>query len=328
MNQTELHVIFGTGPLGKSTARELIKLGHRVRMVNRSGTTKDLPSGVEVIKGDAYNHEFTRQVSLSATTVYQCAQPEYHQWVGNFPRLQDSILEAAASNKARLVIADNLYMYGETLGKPLLETNPYNAKTKKGKLRGSMAKAALEAHKAGRVQVTLVRGSDFFGPEDQNQADLIFKPALQSKTINLLGKLDQPHTFTYTKDFARALAIVGTVNAQLENQTYGRAWHVPSNAAITQKQLMTLLEQQLGRKMKFQVGGAFILGIMGLFNPTIKEVIEMLYEWNQPFVMDSSDFQMTFGMQPTPLEVAVKETLEWNCQQLATSAKPIQITTG
>ena len=319
MNQasTELHVIFGTGPLGKSTARELLALGHRVRIINRSGKTNNLPSRVEVIKGDAYDQKFTRQVTSDATSVYQCAQPSYTQWVEKFPPLQASILEAAASNNAKLVIADNLYMYGEPNGQPLLENHPYNAKTKKGKVRGDMAKAALEAHKAGQVRVVLVRGSDFFGPEDHNQADLIFKPALQGKTINLLGKLDQPHTFTYTKDFGQALAIVGTVNAKLEAQTYGRAWHVPSNAPITQKQLMALVEQQLGKKIKFQAGGAFILAIMGLFNPTIKEVIEMLYEWNQPFIMDSSDFQKTFGMKPTPLEVAVKETLEWNRQQIS-----------
>ena len=319
MNQTltELHVIFGTGPLGKSTARELMALGHRVRMINRSGQASDLPSSVQIIKGDAYDQNFTRQVTTGATSVYQCAQPLYTEWVKNFPTLQQSILEAAASNNARLVIADNLYMYGEPNGQPLREDHPYNAKTKKGKVRGDMARAVLEAHKAGRVRVVLVRGSDFFGPEDQNQADLVFKPALQGKTINLLGKLDQPHTFTYTKDFGRALAIVGTIDASLEAQTYGRAWHVPSAAPIMQRQLLDLLEDQLGKKVKFQVGGALILNVMGLFNPIIKEVIEMLYEWNQPFVMDSSDFQKMFSMKPTSLEVAVKETLEWNRQQIS-----------
>jgi nucleoside-diphosphate-sugar epimerase len=313
----ELHVIFGTGPLGKSTARELHKLGHRVRIINRSGQSGDLPVDVEIIKGDAYDPEFTRAITKRATSVYQCAQPLYTQWAGNFPRLQKSILEAAASNNARLMIAENLYMYGEANGQALQENHSYNAKTKKGTVRAEMARAALEAHQSGRVRVALVRGSNFFGPEDQNQGNLVFKPALQGKAINLLGKLDQAHTFTYTKDFARALAIVGTVDLTLEHQTYGRAWHVPSAAPITQRQLLGLIEQQLGHKPKFQTVGALILNVMGLFNPIMKEVIEMLYEWTQPFVMDSSDFQKTFGMKPTSLEIAVKETLEWNRQQLA-----------
>jgi nucleoside-diphosphate-sugar epimerase len=312
----ELHVIFGTGPLGKATARELVALGHRVKIINRSGKTSDLPPSVEVIKGDAHDHNFTRQVTTGASTVYQCAQPAYHQWAGHFPKLQASILEAAARNNARLVLADNLYMYGEPGGKPLLETNPYNPQTLKGRVRSEMARTALEAHESKRVRVALVRGSNFFGPEDHNQGDLIFKPAVLGKTINLLGKLDQPHTFTYTKDFGRALAILGTVDSALEARVYGRAWHVPSAAPITQAQLLESIERHTGQKPKYQVGGALILNIMGLFNPTIKAVIEMLYEWNQPFVMDSSDFQKTFGMTPTPLETAVRETLIWNRQQL------------
>jgi nucleoside-diphosphate-sugar epimerase len=313
----ELHVIFGTGPLGKSTARELHTLGHRVRMVNRSGQTTDLPTSIEILKGDAYDLEFTRLATQGATSVYQCAQPAYHQWAGNFPRMQASILEAAASNNAKLVIADNLYMYGASDAQGLRETNAYNAHTKKGLIRAEMAKSALEAHQNGWVRVALVRGSNFFGPEDEVMANLLFKPALQNKAMNLLGRLDQLHTFTYAPDFGRALATIGTVNVNLEPQVFGRAWHVPSPEAVTQNQLVKLIETELGRKVKTQVAGAFILNILGLFNPIMKEAVEMLYEWNQPFIMDSSDFQKMFNVKPTSLEVAIKETLDWNRRQIS-----------
>ncbi len=317
----ELHVIFGTGPLGKSTALELHKLGHRVQMVNRSGQTSDLPKAIEIFKGDTYDLEFTRRVTQGATSVYQCAQPAYHQWAGNFPKMQASILEAAASHNAKLVIADNLYMYGASNGQALHETSSYNAQTKKGLIRAEMARSALEAHQNGLVRVALVRGSNFFGPEDEVMANLLFKPALQNKAMNLLGRLDQPHTFTYAPDFGRALATIGTVNANLEPKVFGRAWHVPSPEAVTQNQLVKLIETQLGKKVKTQVAGAFILNVLGLFNPIMKEAVEMLYEWNQPFIMDSSDFQKTFHVKPTSLEVAIKETLAWNRQQMTLSAQ-------
>jgi nucleoside-diphosphate-sugar epimerase len=321
-NQTqELHVIFGTGSLGKSTALELHALGHRVRMVNRSGQTSDLPKAIEILKGDANDFEFTRRVIQGASSVYQCAQPAYHQWAGNFPKMQASILEAAASEGTKLIIADNLYMYGAPDGQALRETSAYNAQTKKGLIRAEMARNALEAHQNGRVRVALVRGSNFFGPEDTVMSDLLFKPSLQNKPMNLLGRLDQPHTFTYAPDFGRALATIGTVNTKLEPQVFGRAWHVPSPEAITQNQLVKLIEAELGRKVKIQVAGAFILNVLGLFNPSMRETIEMLYEWNQPFVMDSSDFQKTFGMKPTSLEVAIKETLAWNRGQISSTAE-------
>jgi nucleoside-diphosphate-sugar epimerase len=312
----ELHVIFGTGPLGKSTARELHNLGYRVRMINRSGQSNDLPTDIEILKGDAYDLEFTRRITQGASSVYQCAQPAYYQWAGNFPRMQASILEAAASNNAKLILADNLYMYGVSEGQALRETSAYNTHTKKGLIRAEMARAALEAHQNGRLRVALVRGSNFFGPEDAVMSDLLFKPALQGKPMNLLGRLDQPHTFTYAPDFGSALATVGTVNVSLEPSVFGRAWHVPSPEAITQNQLVKLIETELGHKVKTQVAGAFILNVLGLFNPSMREAVEMLYEWTQPFIMNSSDFQKTFGMKPTSLETAIKETLAWNRRQM------------
>ena len=313
------HLIFGTGPLGKSTGRTLLEHGQHVRMVNRSGKAEGLP-GIEIIKGDANDLEFTRNITQGIGTVYQCAQPAYHQWPVNFPRLQASILEGATANGARLEIADKLYMYGPPNGQPLREDHPYNTQTKKGLVRAEMARTALEAHKSGKAQVALVRGSNFFGPEDPTMSELIFRPALQGKAANLLGRLDQAHTFTYAPDFGRALATLGMVDSVLEEKTFGRAWHVPSPAAVTQAEFMRLLEVQLGRKVKSQVAGAAILRILGLFNPSMREAIEMLYEWNQPFEMDSSDFQRTFGLEPTPLKDAIQATLEWNRQQLALPA--------
>ncbi|GAB4200311.1 MAG: NAD-dependent epimerase/dehydratase family protein [Roseiflexaceae bacterium] len=306
MATTDLHVIFGTGPLGTWTARALLEQGLRVRMVNRSGQSPNAPAGVEVVKGDAYDVASTTALARGAAAVYQCAQPAYHQWEGNFPRMQAAILEGAAASGARLIVGENLYMYGDPQGQPLTEHSPYRAHTRKGRVRQAMTEALFAAHQSGRLPVASARASDFFGPYDPISIGLVYGPALAGKTLNMIGRLDQPHTFSYVADYGRALAILGT-----RDEGLGRAWHVPSPAPLTQAELVALIGQEAGRPVRVRGAGRLLLWLLGRFNPMIAETVEMFYEWDRPFVMDSSAFTRTFGMQPTPLREAVRASLEW-----------------
>jgi nucleoside-diphosphate-sugar epimerase len=303
----ELHVIFGTGTLGKWTARELIAQGKRVRLVNRSGRADGLPAEAEVVKGDAYDQAWATQAARGAASVYQCAQPEYHEWTAKFPPLQAAILGAAIANGAKFIAAENVYMYGDPGGRPLTEDTPYRAHTRKGKVRQAMTEAIFAAHAAGQVRAAVARGSDFFGPDDRVSAGQIFQPALQGKPVNMLGRLDQPHTFTYTPDFGKALAILGT-----RDEALGQAWHVPSDAPVTQRQLADLIAEEAGRPLNLRPAGRLALGTLGLFNPTVRELVEMLYEFERPFVVDSAKFTRAFGAAPTPLREAVRRTVAWN----------------
>src|SRR5262245_44702547 len=200
-NAIELHVIFGTGPLGKWTARELARHGKRVRLISRSGRAADLPDGAEVVKADAYDTRQTIELTAGATAVYQCAQPRYHEWVTKFPPLQAAILEGAAASSAKLIVAENLYMYGKPEDRPMTEDSPYRAHTRKGRVRQAMTEALATAQREGKIRVAIARGSDFFGPDDTVSAELIYWPALAGNSVSALGKLDQPHTFTYAPDF-------------------------------------------------------------------------------------------------------------------------------
>ena len=164
MSASEFHVIFGSGPLGQAVMRELVRQGKQVRLVNRSGKAPvNGYAGIEVMAGDAYNLDFTRQACQGATVVYQCAQPPYHEWVEKFPPLQQSILEGAASAGAKFIVAENLYMYGEVNG-PIHEGLPYSAKTRKGKVRGEMAQALLAAHRSGKVRAASARAQTSTDP--------------------------------------------------------------------------------------------------------------------------------------------------------------------
>ena len=161
---SELHVVLGTGAIGRATAEELTKRGKTVRMVNRSGMMEEVPVGVELMASNLYDPAIVHEVTQGARVVYQAAQPNYNQWPEKFPPLQQAIIEGLTGNGAKLVIVENLYMYGATNGTPMTEDMPHNAHTRKGKARSGMSIAALAAHQAGKVRVAIARGSDFFGP--------------------------------------------------------------------------------------------------------------------------------------------------------------------
>ncbi len=303
---SELHVIFGTGPLGRFTAENLLAQGHRVRLISRSGAMKSPPAGAEVLAADALDNSAVAPLLAGARTVYQCAQPAYDRWAQEFPQLQDAIVQAAMGAGAKLVVAENLYGYGNTHGKPMTENLPYQPCSKKGQVRADMSKTLFDFHAAGKIKIATVRGSDFWGPWEPIQSGMIFKAALEGKPVNLLGRLDQPHSFTYVKDFGRALAVAGT-----DDRALGRAWHVPSGPAPSQQELIDLLAQVLGKPVKAQAAGKFLLLILGLFNPMVREVIEMLYEFTEPFVLDSTAMESTFGLKATALKTRIEETLAW-----------------
>jgi nucleoside-diphosphate-sugar epimerase len=306
---SDLQVVFGTGPLAQATMRALLRRGKTVRMVNRSGKRPaEVPASVEIVGGDAYSVDFTRSVTKDAAAAYQCAQPEYHEWVTKFPPLQAAILEGVAANGAKFIVGENLYMYGDTNGQPIREGLPYLAKTRKGKVRGEMAKALLEAHRQGKVRVAMARGSDFYGPGVLGSALGVrtIVPLLQGKPAEVTGSLDLPHTYTYISDFGEALAILGE-----RDEALGRAWHVPNAPTLTQRELVALFFKEAGLEPKFTVMGKMMLMIGGLFIPAAREMVEMAYEFEKPFVVKSDEFIRTFGDISTPHEVAVKETIRW-----------------
>ena len=304
MNET--HVIFGTGPLGRYTAEALIQMGHKVKLINRSGTMASPPIGAELIKADALAIDRQSDLFKDVKTIYQCSQPAYHRWKEEFPQLQDAILKLATESKSKLIVAENLYMYGNTHGQTMTEDTPNNPCSKKGRVRMEMSNTLFEAYQQGKVQVATVRGSDFFGPWEPINGEMIFKAALQKKTVNMLGDLNQPHSFTYVKDFGKALAIAGT-----NERAIGKIWHVPSGKPYTQSELAEMLSKELGYQVKTRATGKTMLSIIGLFNKGAKETVEMLYEYNEPFIMNSDLMGSTFGLKSTSMEQRIKETLEW-----------------
>lgn len=304
-----LHVVLGTGAIGRAVAEELIERGKTVRIVNRSGKLVEAPAGVEIVAADLYDSDKVREMTRGAQVAYQTAQPNYNQWPEKFPPLQKSIIDGLTGSGTKLVIAENVYMYGATNGIPMTEDMPHHAHTRKGRTRSEMSKAALAAHQEGKVKIAAGRGSDYFGPWGlpSTMGERVFYPLLKGKTAQATGRLDLPHTHTYIKDFGKALVILGQ-----RDEADGQAWHVPNDMPeITQAELIRMIAEEAGMKPKMSGMGKFMMRIGGLFVPEAKESVEMMYEFEQPFIVDSSKFEKTFGMKATPLRAAIEETVAW-----------------
>ena len=303
------HVVLGTGAIGRSITEELVKRGESVRMVNRSGKMEECPAEVELVASDLYDPAQVREVTRGAKVVYQSAQPNYFEWPEKFPPLQKSIIDGLTGSGTKLVIVENLYMYGETNGKALSEDLPYKAHTRKGKVRGEISNAAFEAHQQRRLRVTAGRGGNFFGPWGLNSTmgERVFYPLLKGKPAQLIGRTDLPHTHTYVKDFGKALVILGE-----REEADGQAWHVPNDQPnMTQGELVRLFAEEAGVEPKMNSMGKLMMSIGGLFIPEAKESVEMMYEFEKPFVIDSTKFERTFGMKALPIREAIRETVAW-----------------
>jgi nucleoside-diphosphate-sugar epimerase len=303
----ELHVVFGTGPVGMSVTDELVQMGKRVRMVNRSGRAR-VPDGVEVAGGDATDEAFTRKASEGASVVYNALNPPYNKWPELFPGLQAGVLEGAASAGAKLIAMENLYLYGPTDGRPLTEDLPYAPNTRKGRVRARMSQELMEAHKSGKVRVAIGRASDYFGPRVLSSAagEQVFGRAVEGKSAQVAGDPDQPHTYSYVPDIGRGLVILGE-----REKALGQAWHLPSPETVTTRQFVGMIFEEAGKPARVQAAPKILLRALGLFNPGMREMIEMLYEFEVPFVVDDSRFERAFGEQATPLREAIQRTVRW-----------------
>ena len=308
MTAAPRHVIFGTGAIGLATLDALRRRGETARMVNRSGAAR-VPDGVEVVGGDARDPAFATEVARGATVVYQTLNPPYSEWTAQFPLLQAGVLAAAEATGARLVSMENVYMYGRPAGRPLTEDRAYEAHTTKGRLRGRMARELLAASDAGRVEVAIGRASDYFGPRggaQSNLGDRLFPAALAGRTAQVLGDPDQPHTYTFIPDIGEGLAVLGEHPAAA-----GEVWHLPNDPETrTTRQLVDVVYRLAGRpRGRLRTLPPLALRALGLVNPTVRELVEMQYQFEEPFVVDSSKIAAKLDAAATPLAQALEDTL-------------------
>lgn len=303
-----LHVVMGaSGGIGGALVRELARRGRRVRAVNRRGDAPG-PSGVERLAADVATPEGAKAAAAGAAVVYHCAQPPYTDWPAAFPPLTEAIAEGAAAAGAKLVLADNLYGYGPHDG-PLTEDLPAAATGPKGRVRAEMADRLLASHREGRLRVAIGRASNYYGPGGRNSVtgDRLFKAAVAGRTVRWVGRLDQPHTLSYLEDVAAGVATLGE-----QDRADGQVWHLPAADPLTGRQFLELVVAASGGRSRIATSSAAMVRVAGVFVPFIREVGEVLYEFQAPYVVDWSKFGQSFGpFTPTPHAEAVARTVDW-----------------
>ena len=298
-----LHVIVGAGPVGAATARQLVDRDEQVRIITRRGGGPDGVPGIERVAADATDVTRLSELAAGAVALYNCANPQYHQWLTDWPPLASALLAAAERSGAVLATANNLYGYGPVDG-PMTEATPLAATHPKLRLRADMWRDALAAHEAGRIRVTEVRASDYV------EANSIFtmvlaKPLLAGKRGYVPTALDAPHSWTSVHDVARTLATVAT-----DERAWGKAWHVPTNPPLTVREIATRFTELAGAPAPKLTAIPYpVLWTAGLFSPLLRELRATSYQWDRPFILDSTLVTKTFGIEPRPLDDALRDVL-------------------
>jgi nucleoside-diphosphate-sugar epimerase len=304
---SELHVIFGTGPVGCWTAHALRELNVPVRAINRSGRRPDLmPLDVEIVKADASDTAQAINAAKGASVVYQALNPEYHQWHQYFPGLQAGALAAAKAADARYVSIENLYMYDSS--KPIKEDSPIKPRSKKGELRAQMADEVMVEHERGAIVAAALRSSDYYGPGVLGSAlgEMVFGNLAARKKAQVGGSADKPHSFAYIEDVGRAAAILGT-----REEGLGKVWIAPHAPPRTQGEMVEMACQFFNIESQPSVISSLMMRMAGLFVPGARASVEMMYEFTEPFVVDSSTFEKAFGTKATPILEALQKTVDW-----------------
>ncbi len=307
MGEDRLHVVFGTGQVGTSLAAHLAESGVSVRAVSRE-RPRILADGVDWRTVDATDPEATADAAKGASVVYQCLNAPYTEWPERFPPLQRGVLTAAERNGALFVSLENLYAYGPVKGGRMTEDLPLAAKTVKGRARAAMAEELLEAQDAGRVRIAIGRASDFFGAGvvASTLGERVFGNALAGKRADFIGNPNLPHTYSYVPDIAAGLATLGT-----DSRAIGEVWHLPGPETVTTRAFLDLVAQDVGHPVGIRSLSNFAVRALGLVNPTMRELAELTYEFDEPFVLDTTKYESTFGNSGTPLPEAISATVAW-----------------
>ena len=308
MGEDRLHVVFGTGQVGSALAAHLAGLGIAVRAVSRNRPAT-LAGGIDWRAADVTDPEAAADAAKGASVVYQCVNAPYTQWPELFPPLQRGVLAAAERTGALLVALENLYGYGPTGGRPMTEDLPLAATTVKGRTRAAMTAELLAAAEAGRVRLAIGRASDFFGPgvtQGSTLGERVFGNALAGRRADFIGNPDLPHTYSYVPDIAAGLATLGT-----DPRAAGQVWHLPGPQTVTTRALLDLVAGEVGHQVAVRSLPKLAVRALGLVNPMLRELTEMAYEFDQPFILDTSKYESAFGAAGTPLADAIAATVAW-----------------
>ena len=301
-----LYVVTGAGPVGWTVAEQLAASGHRVRVLTRSGSGPDHPR-VEKAAVDVSDPAQLGGLFRGAKAVFHCIHGSTYSartWAEELPRAEQAVLAAAGKAGAVAVFPESLYSYSEP-DRPMTEAGPRTARGGKRGIRTEL----LKARAVSATDTVSVVASDFFGPRvrSAHAGERMVKPALAGKPLLVIGNAWLPHSFTYVPDLAAAM-----IRAAQDPTLWNRVWHAPTGPALSQRKIAEAFAAAAGaRTPRVAVVPGWVLRTMAAFSPGARELAETLYQFEHPFVLDSSASEAALGLRPTPLKEAAAATVAW-----------------
>lgn len=304
-----LHTILGAnGTIATELLPILLQNNHNVRLVSRNPKAI---AGAETMAADVLNYQQVLQAVQGSQVVYLLVGLEYKidVWRASWPTIMRNVINACKASNARLVFFDNIYMYGKVNG-PITEDAPFKPVSKKGEVRAQIDTMLLDEMKAGNIQAAIAKATDFYGPRCTDKSApgvLVFDRMKKKLSSQWFINANLPRAFSYTPDCAQALYILAT-----SNQAFGQVWHLPvAKPTLTGKQFVTAAAKYMGAGSKITVLPKWLLKVIGWFNPFMKEMYEMMYQYEYALELDSSKFEKAFNFTPTSYEAGIKATAEW-----------------
>lgn len=300
-----IHTIFGAGgPVANALTRTLISKNENVRLVSRRPSTFS-GNNVTWQKADLLNYAEVLQAAKGSDVIYMCAGLVYNKtiWQQQWPIIMQNMINAAKETNARFIFFDNVYMYGLVSG-PMLETTPYNPVSVKGEVRAKIATQLMDEVKSGNIKASVLRAADFYGAESMNSFfdSMVLAKYAKGEKAQWIGKPKTLHSFSYIPDCGKAMYLLGQ-KPESDNQI----WHVPTAAPLTGMQFMELAANVFNTKPKYTTINKLMMQLFGLFNPLVKDSVEMYYQYEHDYNFNSDKFEKYFNVKPTTYRDGIVE---------------------
>lgn len=310
------HTVIGAGgQAGRHLVSELLSREHEVIAVARRWDGQPFGADVEYRIADAMSREQLTDALADSSTAYATLGLPYTAsvWEAHWPTMTKNVCDAALDRDARLIYLDNVYAYGPVSGW-MTEQTPYRATSRKGRARARAASLLADAIGQRQARIIIARAADFFGPGGEMSiiGPRFFKGVL-SKTsakrrVEWLGDPNTRHCYNSLTDIAAALVTLG----EADESDFGQTWHLPTNGPMTGHELCATLGQICQCTVIPRPLGASMIRLAGLFNPLVREQLEMLYQFTSDYLFSDQKFKTRFpDFHQQPFAEALDDTLQY-----------------
>lgn len=304
-----MQTILGSGgAIGIPLAKELKKYTSEIRLVSRN--PQKVNATDELFPVDVNDYSQVDKAIAGSEVVYVTIGFEYKLsvWQNTWPPFLKEVIRVCKIHNTKLVFFDNVYMYDKNSIPFMTESSPVLAPSKKGEVRQRLQEMIMNEAEKGTLTALIARSADFYGPDNKNSAlnMMVVDNLLKGKKAQAFGNIHKIHTYTYTPDAAMATALLGNTP-----DAYNQVWHVPTTSEkLTNLQWIQLIADELHSEAKIQTVPVWMIKILGLFIPIMREFPEMMYQYEQDYIFNSDKFEKRFNITATPPKEGIRIMVE------------------